>query len=394
MKIKLAILSSHPIQYNAPMFAMLARSEKLAVKLFYTWSQSRESLFDKDFGKTIQWDIPLLEGYDHTFVANISANPGPGSYKGIVCPSLIQEIKAWGADALLVYGWNYHAHYHAMKYFKGRIPVFFRGDSTLLDESAGVKQLIRRTLLRFVYRSADYAFYVGENNRQYYLKHGFGKDQLFFAPHAIDNHRFSDPEGAMRKEAQKWRGELGIGEQDIAVLFAGKFEPKKDPLVLIRAALLLNKQGVHYIFTGNGALEEKMKELAGNHPMFHFLPFQNQSRMPAVYNLGDVLALPSQGPGETWGLAVNEAMACGKAILVSDKCGCAIDLVIPGKNGYIMAAGNVEQCAELLGHLTSSKERVQEMGAFSAKHITKWSFEAICRSFEEHIPGKITRRKQ
>ena len=170
MKKKLAIISSHPIQYNAPLFAMLAQSDLLDIKVFYTWSQRRETLFDKDFGKSIQWDIPLLDGYPYEFVENTSSNAGPGSFRGIVCPTLNSKIKDWGADALLVYGWNYHAHYRAMKHFNGLIPVWFRGDSTLLDETGGLKQALRRMVLRFVYRKADYAFYVGENNRQYYRR--------------------------------------------------------------------------------------------------------------------------------------------------------------------------------------------------------------------------------
>jgi glycosyltransferase involved in cell wall biosynthesis len=196
----------------------------------------------------------------------------------------------------------------------------------------------------------------------------------------------------MRRQAGQWREELGIGDEETAVLFVGKFEPKKDPELLIRAALRLSKPGVHFIFAGNGALEANIKSMTSGRSRFHFIPFQNQSRMPVVYNLCDILALPSQGPGETWGLAVNEAMACGKAILVSDKCGCAIDLVVPGKNGYIFSAGNEAQCSEILDKMTTSRKLTVEMGKFSEQIITAWSFEAVCRSFEENIPRK-TRHK-
>jgi glycosyltransferase involved in cell wall biosynthesis len=389
MKKKLAIISSHPIQYNAPLFSMLARSEVLDIKVFYTWSQSRETLFDKDFGKTIQWDIPLLEGYPYEFAENISKTPGPVGYRGIVCPDLNKMIRAWGAQALLVYGWNYHAHYHAMKYFKGLIPVWFRGDSTLLDETGGIKQVLRRVILSYVYRNSDNAFFVGENNRQYYLKHGFREDHLFFAPHAIDNRRFSDTEGYMRQDAEKWRSELGIGETEMVVVFVGKFEAKKDPLLLINAAKNLNKPGVHFIFVGNGILEEQMRMLAAGNNNIHFLPFQNQSRIPVVYYMADILALPSQGPGETWGLVVNEAMACGKAVLVSDKSGCAIDLVHPGENGYILESGNRDQCILLLNKMTESRANTRQMGESSKRLIVCWSFEEICNSFEINITASI-----
>lgn len=385
MKRKAAIITSHPIQYNAPMFALLNNDKELDIKVFYTWSQSRESLFDKDFGRVIEWDIPLLEGYPYEFIENLSKTPGPGSYKGIICPELNGRIASWGADALLVYGWNYHAHYNAMKYFKGKIPVFFRGDSTLLDETGGIRQAARRAVLRFIYRSADYAFYVGENNRNYYLSHGFAPDKLFFAPHAIDNRRFSDPDGSKASEAAAWRQQLGIEAHEAVVLFVGKFEPKKNPDILLRAARLLTGNIIHFIFAGNGMLEKEMIEMAAGLPGIHFIPFQNQSKMPIVYRLADLLALPSAGPGETWGLAVNEAMACGKAVLVSNKCGCAIDLVVPGKNGFIMEAGNTNQCAEFLLQMTRSKDILQGMGAFSASHIASWSFEAVCNSFRENI---------
>lgn len=389
MKTKLAIISSHPIQYNAPLFAMLAQSEILESKVFYSWSQSKDSLFDKDFGKTIQWDIPLLNGYQYEFSDNISKNPGPASFRGIICPGLNRSIREWGADALLVYGWNYHAHYHAMRYFKGKIPVFFRGDSTLIDETGGPKQFLRRMILRFVYSHVDFAFYVGENSRQYFLKHGFRDDHLFFAPHAIDNQRFSDLNGEMRHEAEKLRDSLGIGKEDIAVVFAGKFESKKNPLLLLEAALRLNKPGVHYIFTGNGILEKQMKQMAASNQAVHFLPFQNQSRMPVIYYTGDILALPSQGPGETWGLVVNEAMACGRAVLVSDKSGCAPDLVKPGMNGFIMPSGDLDRCVELLDIMTLSRTYTRQLGDASREHIAGWTFNAVCKSFETNIPPSV-----
>jgi glycosyltransferase involved in cell wall biosynthesis len=390
MRKKLAIISSHPIQYNAPLFAMLAKSEFLEIKVFYTWSQSKETLFDKDFGKTIQWDIPLLDGYTYEFVENVSKNPGPVGYRGIICPSLNRMIREWGAEALLVYGWNYHAHYNCMKYFKGRIPVYFRGDSTLLDESGGIKQLMRRVILTFVYRSSDFAFYVGENNRQYYLKHGFRENRLFYAPHAIDNLRFSDTTGEMARDADIWRKKLDINEDEIVVVFVGKFEPKKNPILLIEAATRLNKSGVHYIFVGNGLLEEQMRSAAEGNVNIHFLSFQNQSKIPVVYYMADILALPSQGPGETWGLVVNEAMACGKAILVSDKSGCAIDLVKHGENGYILPSGDVDKCMELLNYMTRSRENTKKMGELSRQIISSWSFENICRSFEKNIANAKT----
>jgi len=384
MKIKLAIISSHPIQYNAPMFALLAKSKKIEPKVFYTWSQSKESLFDVDFGKTIEWDIPLLDGYEYEFVENIAADPGPHHGKGIDCPGLPTAIEKWGADAILIFGWNYKAHNEAMKYFKGKIPIYFRGDSTLIDEQGGIKQLLRRLYLKWVYRNTDYAFYVGKNNKEYFLAHGIPDDKLFFAPHAIDNDRFNDSTGEYSKEAKDMRKELGIPEKDVVILFVGKFESKKNPLILIEAAKRINDENLHFVFVGNGDWESDMKKKSKDMKNIHYLAFQNQSRMPVIYYLADILALPSQGPGETWGLVVNEAMACGRAILVSTKAGCYSNLVENGINGYVFESGNLDECVESIEKM-NSKEICAKMGKQSQIMIQNWSFGEIVKSLETHL---------
>lgn len=349
---KLAIITTHPIQYNAPLFKLISERKKIEIKVFYTWEQSQRKVYDEKFGREIKWDIPLLDGYEYTFVKNTARNQGSGHFRGVINPTLINEIKGWKADAILVYGWNHQSHFKAMRQFKGKIPVYFRGDSILLDEKLGLKMVLRRFWLKFVYRYIDYALYVGTNNKQYYLKHGIKKKQMFFAPHAIDNERFYDKNGEYVNKAKKWRENLGYTENDIVILFVGKFEQKKDPLILIEAAKKL--PDYQFLFVGNGELENNMKAQARGLKNVRFLAFQNQSLMPVVYRLGNIFVLPSKGPNETWGLAVNEAMACSLPVLVSDKVGCAVDLVEPGKNGYIFKSRDVNDLQEKISLLESS----------------------------------------
>ena len=85
----------------------------------------------------------------------------------------------------------------------------------------------------------------------------------------------------------------------------------------------------HLVFIGSGILSSTIESEAHVNQNVHYLGFQNQSQMPMFYRLGDVVCLPSRGPRETWGLAINEAMACGCSALVSDRVGCAEDLVAP-----------------------------------------------------------------
>jgi glycosyltransferase involved in cell wall biosynthesis len=384
MKKRLAIVSSHPIQYNAPLFARLTLSEKVELKVFYTFSKGKDEIFDKDFGKHIKWDIPLFEGYNYEFVENLSPDPGLHHFRGVINPELVNRINLFKPDAILVYGWNYQSHLKVMRHFKGRVPVYFRGDSTIIDEKKGLKTLMRRILLRWVYSHADGAFYVGTNNKKYFLAHGIKEDKLFFAPHAIDITRFRTNDESMERAAE-WRKGLGIHKHNILLLFAGKFEPKKDPVTLVKAFLQINNPALKIVLAGSGVLEDELRHLARHNNRVIFLPFQNQTAMPALYAMADIFVLTSKGPGETWGLAVNEAMAAGKPILVSDKVGCAADLVRNGYNGLIFKAGNLQDLVDKIDRMTSSKENLVNMGNFSSEMIGSWSYDEVCRSIEDKI---------
>jgi glycosyltransferase involved in cell wall biosynthesis len=379
---RLAIITTHPIQYYAPVFKLLHERKKIEIMVFYTWGEASKVKYDPGFGTVVGWDVPTLEGYPYAWAVNTATDPGTHHFKGVITPGLIAQIKQWKPDALLVFGWAYQSHLKILRHFKGRVPVYFRGDSTLLDEPVGIKEVIRTIFLKWVYRHVDHAFYPGRNTKAYFEKFGLHEDQLSFAPHAVDNERFARDRSA---EAKELRCELAVRDTEILVLFAGKFESKKSPVELLEAFLKMNKTGVHLLFVGNGALEEKLKSMAAGSKKVHFMAFQNQTMMPVIFQASDLFCLPSKGPGETWGLAVNEAMACGKAILVSDKVGCAIDLVKKGHNGDIFESGNKRDLADKLNKLSGSQNVLKEMGENSAALIQSWSFLRIAEALETKV---------
>jgi len=374
MPMRLAIVTTHPIQYNAPWFRMLAQQSSVSVKVFYTWeaAQSNEK-YDPGFKRVVAWDIPLLDGYEYVFVKNVAVQQGSHHFKGIDNPTLIQEIKDWQAEAVLVIGWAYKSHLSCMRYFKGRLPVIFRGDSTLLDEQTGIKTLLRRLALRFVYRHIDYALYVGENNRQYFKVHGVGDDKLIYAPHAIDNDRFAD--NKYRQEADNLRKQLNIAVGDFVILFAGKLEKKKNPAFLLELSKRITNDNVRFVIAGNGEQEGYLRQQTANDKRFVFLGFCNQQMMPAVYNLADVFVLPSTGPNETWGLAVNEAMACAKPVIATDKVGGAIDLI--KDNGIIIATDGYDDAVKYINKLREDTAYLHEQQAKSVDNIKHFTFKHI-----------------
>jgi glycosyltransferase involved in cell wall biosynthesis len=385
MRKRLAIITSHPIQYNAPIFKLLATRNYIDIKVFYTWGDSvLENKYDPGFNKSIQWDIPLLEGYPYEFLKNISSEKGTHHFKGIVNPDIIERIDDFFPDAILIYGWSFQSHLKAMRHYKKKKKIIFRGDSTLIDKQPLYKEFIRSLFLKWVYHYVDYALYVGKNNYDYFKKSGLKTKQLVYAPHAVDNDRFSDNDVSYHKQAEALRQKMDITSQRIVFLFAGKLEEKKDPIALLKSFVQSGADKfANLVIVGNGVLEKQLKEEYGNFPSIFFLEFQNQSQMPVIYHLADVFVLPSKGPGETWGLSVNEAMACGLPVLVSNKCGCAPDLVSNSENGYIFKANDIDDLSSKLKlFIEAGKAGLKKMGECSKKKIADFSFEKFCEATE------------
>lgn len=383
---KLAILTSHPIQYNAPLFKILNERGVLEIKVFYTLGESiLQNKWDSGFRKNITWDIPLLDGYSYAFPDNTSSDKGLHHFKGIINPALADQLNEFNPSAILIYGWSFDSHYKIMKRFHSKVPVLFRGDSTMLDENGFLKTFLRKIFLSRVYRNVDYALYTGKNNYEYFKHAGLKEAQLMLAPHAIDNERFACSDLICLEYSKAFRKELQIDENDFVFLFAGKFEPKKNPDLLLSAFLAASfNERVHLVMVGNGELEKHLKEAYSHNKSIHFLEFQNQQKMPALYKMADAFVLPSKGPGETWGLAINEAMAAGLPVIASDRCGGAIDLIVENKNGYIFESGNQQQLKDSLLKIYHNPD-LENMGRSSRQRIQNFSFLRIAEVIEKVV---------
>lgn len=353
---RLAIICSHPVQYYAPLFKMMAQHHD--VKVFYKEQQDKLR-YDPGFQCTVAWDLPLLDGYKYAFTQRL------------------KEIKRYQPTSILIYGWAHSSHLKIIWYFSRCATLLFRGDSTLLDHMPRWRRMLKSFVLSRIYKKFHYALYVGHNNKLYFQEYGFKTSQLIYAPHAIDNSRFSDNN---QLEITQIRASFDIGDQDILILYSGKLIPKKNPEILLSAFSQIEREDVHLLFVGSGKLEQKLKSTAAAFQAakglsnIHFLPFQNQQRMPAIYQSCELFCMPSIGPAETWGLAINEAMAAGKPILASSMVGAAVDL-IDHSNGQIFQAGNQKDLVAKLRDMLVDKDELKEMGRASGEKIKNWSYQ-------------------
>jgi len=373
-KTRLAIVVSHPIQYYVPLYRRLALRDDLAVKVFFTWHGGQAPVQDHGFKQSVAWDIPLTEGYEFELVPNVSSDPGTHHFLGLRNPSLVDRVSAWRADAVHITGWAWLSHLLALRAFWRRgVPTLFRGDSHLLDSRlSGPRWWIKHAVMQRVYSWPSAFLVVGAANRAYYEAFGVEADRLYPCPHSIDVARFAEPAEAFEREAGQWRQRLRISDAHPVLLFAGKFEHRKRPVELMRAVQALGDPGIVLVLVGGGELEDEVNAFAAGDPeRFRVLPFQNQTRMPVVYRLADLFVLPSAF-GETWGLAVNEAMACGRPVLVSNRVGCAAD-VVDDSCGRVFPWNDFSVMMQVMNDLARDRTKLSEMGRAARRRA--WAFD-------------------
>lgn len=348
--LRLAVLASHPVQYYAPLFRTLARQVDLTV--FYAHIASRVDQAAAGFGVPFEWDVDLMSGYRHEFLCNVARKPSPSRFSGADTPEIGRLLREGNFDALLVMGWYLKSYLQAIAAAKwAGIPVMVRGDSQLGTPRSMLKTVAKGALYPFLLRQFDAALIVGKRNQEYWTKFGYPVERMFHSPHCIDGGWFASR--ATDEARVRLRGRLGVKPETKVVLFAGKLVEFKRPLDVLEGAARVQGDGiaVEVAVAGAGPLEAAVVARAGELGLrLHLLGFCNQSQMPEAYAASDVLVLPSTGR-ETWGLVVNEALACGRPILVSDAVGCAPDMAEHLGPQAVFAAGKLSAMASCLNNL-------------------------------------------
>ena len=387
-----AVVLSHPTQYYSPWFRHIHAQGGVDLEVFHLWDFGVEERHDRQFGQALKWDIPLLEGYRSRFVANHSRDPGTHRFSGLHNPGLVGLLRDAAPDAIVLFGYAYRSHLAVLLSPRlARIPMLLRGDSHDLARPPGWKTRVGRLLRRVLFRRFSGVLAVGRANADYFRNCGVPGSRIHFVPHCVDNARFRAAADAATRDAAEWRAAMGVPPDAVVFLFAGKFELKKRPLDLLKAFLtvqLRRREGagppIALLFVGSGELEAELRRVAAaelGRSVF-FAPFQNQSRMPMVYASGDVFVLPSFGSGETWGLAVNEAMNMGLPCIVSTHVGCAQDLVVPGETGWMFDAGDPDALAGALEQaLAAGPAARARMGARARDRVDRYSYDAATEAF-------------
>ena len=379
--MRLAYLVTHPIQYQAPLLRRIAADPDIQLKVFFASDLSVRKFVSVGFQCAIEWDVPLLDGYEYEFLPALRNSDNPSFWRPMNY-GLASRLKAGRFDALWIHGYMRWHHWMAMVTGKRLgLKVLVRDEATQISTArTPLKQNLKKPFFAWLRQIVDRFLAIGSLNASYYRKHDVPAARIFMMPYAVDNAFFQAraAEFAARREAL--RHELGLDEGRPVVLYAGKLSSRKGPGDLLEAYMRLSTDNRHesrpyllYVGDGEQRSELERKAAVTDLKSIRFLGFKNQSAMPAFYDLCDVIVMPSMV--EPWGLVVNEAMNAAKTIIVSDHAGCAPDLVSDNVNGFVFRAGEPADLARALRDALDDQWRCAEMGRRSLEIINRWSFE-------------------
>ncbi len=326
MKKSIAIITTHPIQYQVPLFKKLSSSNIKLDVFFASKHGSNSKLKDKGFNKKFNWDIELLKGYNYFLPKkeNINVDHWKVSFENL--ENLLSKNKY---NAILIFGWSNILYLKALFIAKKlKIKTILRVETNLRLKNTIFKRIIKFFFLKFLFSHIDFFLTIGKLNRQFYKSFAIDNSRLFNAPYFVDNNFFQN------KKSSKLKKKINF-------LFVGKLIDRKNPLLFIKIAeKLKNKKNIHFNIVGSGPLfdtckkEIKIKSLSN----ISMLGFRNQKELKKIYSNNDYLLLTSKY--ETWGLVVNEAMASGLPVISSLNCGATHDLIKNKHTGFIYNTPN------------------------------------------------------
>ncbi len=366
-RTRVALFATHPIQYHVPWFQHLAARPELDLKIYFGFEPDAAQQ-GIGFGIDFKWDIPLREGYASELLQNVAPRPALGTFGGCDTPEVGDVLRAWAPDAVILTGWQSKMLIQAAWAAKRLgVPRIIRGESNALRQRAAWKRLLHRAWLR----TYDQFLAIGRANEAFYRQAGVRASRIHPCPYFVDNERFVRDAGALAPRREELRRAWAIAEASICFLYSGKLIGKKRPFDLLEALKVAHARGIpaHLLVVGDGELGADLRSFAAEAQLpVTFAGFLNQTDMAKAYVAADCLVLPSD-TGETWGLVVNEAMACGIPALVSDQVGCGPDLVSEGVTGRIYPMGDVAALAQRLMDLSRRPQELRTMGAAARQRV-------------------------
>lgn len=373
-RYRVLAVGSHPAQYMSPIFRRMAQHPQLELHVAYGSLRGVQPVHDPDFNATVQWDVPLLNGYSWEELAN--RGPGADSFFGLWNPGLGKLISDGKFDAVLCYVSYLCASFWVSCFAcrrSGTAFLFGTDASSIVPRSgAAWKIYLKKAFWPALFSLADQVIVPSTATRDLIRSLRIPEDRITLTPYSVDNDWWMAQSRDTNRLAV--RAAWGASSETAVILFCAKLQPWKRPLDLLRAFARARLSGALLVYAGEGPQRDELEREAaalGVAQQVRFLGFVNQTQLPAIYTAADVMVLPSEY--EPFAVVVNEASCCGTAVVASDRVGAARDLIAPVDPGLIYPCGNVPALAQLLNELLTSRGRLEALGRAARQQMQSWS---------------------
>jgi glycosyltransferase involved in cell wall biosynthesis len=380
---KLAIISTHPIQYQIPLFKSL-KKKGINSKVFFASKHGIvKNKIDPEFLRKIKWDINsnMLEGFESKFskIQKYNIDDFRLSYFEIE-KELIKE----NFDHILILGWN-NLHYLRAIYFaiKKDIKIILRVETNLKSTKNFFKRVIKKIILKYFFQKVSYFLSIGKLNKEFYIFHDVKQKKILPAPYFVDNNFFN-----LRLNKNILKKKFKLRKKKV-VLFVGKLIERKNPFEFLELAKLnKNNSKFHFLIIGDGILKRKCFEYIKSYNLknISLVGFVNQKKLREYYIISDLMIITSFY--ETWGLTINEAFAANIPVVCSKGCGASYDLLENGKTGFIYNTGNINHLNKKTKLILNNKKLSLEMTKNIKTKIKKYSLTYTLDSIDKILNEK------
>jgi len=356
---KLVILTEIIAPYRIPVFNALAQRPEIELHVIFL-SETDPALRQwRVYKDEIKFRYEVLPSWRGRF----------GRHNLLLNRGLSAALNHINPDVVVCGGYNYPACWSAAYWARRhQIPFLLWTESTAFDRRSGYS-LVEFTKRRFL--NLCHAFVVpGKSSLNYLRELGVDEKRIFMAPNAVDTKLFSDLSDNARRNVSQVHGRYDLPARYF--LYVGRLVKEKGIYDLWTAYALLNEEirsKVGLVFVGDGADRYELTKRASkmDAAAIRFLGFVHREGLAEIYALADALVFPTYS--DPWGLVVNEAMACGLPMIVTDVAGCAADLVQDGENGFVFSPGDVPQLGLAMTRLAADSELRVRMGRASGERI-------------------------
>lgn len=372
----------------------MAQHPQLELRVGYCSLRGAQAAYDPEFGATIKWDIPLLEGYEWVEIPNRGS--GSESFFGLCNLGIWRLIRAGQFDAVIC-----HTGYMRASFWITFFAARMAGSAFLLGTDANTlaslhsrswKRGVKKFLLPHIYSLADQIVAPSTATYNFLGTLGITSDRITLTPYAVDNEWWKEQSARIDRVAV--RRSWGIDPEARVILFCAKLQPWKRPHDLLRAFTSAALPEAVLVFAGEGplrpALETEVAKL-GLAERVRFLGFVNQSQLPAIYSASDLMVLPSEY--EAFAVVVNEASCCGCPVIASDRVGAGQDLIAPVNPSFIYPCGDVDALAELLKIAVVDPVLLARWGRTARQRMETWSIRENISETVKAIRRAIARLK-